>query len=255
MVRPAPAGLESIPLDEFIADYFAPALGEHVALVGPTGCGKTTIGVQLLAAATAQHRGTRGVALVMKPHKGPKSRGRRATGDPTVSRLVARYGGKVIRRWPPPPVPWRREPAFWALWPPHTADPAQDKPAHQEVMREALQDTYRRGDSWVFCDEAAGLSEDLELDDEMKQTLQRGRSMNAGMLLATQRPRYVPRSMFTESKHFFLWRMNDTAEYERLREIGGGKLDRRAMVDTLSGLGKHECLYLYPDEDIACVLT
>lgn len=251
----APRGIERIPLDEFLGEYYAPALGEHVCLVGPTGCGKTTIGMRLLAAATDQHPGTRGVALVMKPHKGPRSRGRRSSGDPTVSGLVRKHGGRVIRRWPPPPAPWRREPAYWALWPEHTGDPAQDEPAHQEVMRACLQDTYRRGDSWVFCDEAAGLADDLDLEPEMKQTLQRGRSMNAGAILATQRPRHVPRSMFTEAKHFFLWRMNDTAEYERLREIGGGHLDRRQIVEILSGLGRHECLYLYPDEKVACVLV
>lgn len=253
----ARAALERIPLDEFIADYYAPAPGQHTCLVGPNGCGKTTIGMQLLAASTAQHEGTRGVALVMKPHKGPKSRGRRATGDPTVSRLMREHGGRTLRRWPPPPawLPWRSEPAYWALWPEHTGDPAQDEPAHQEVFRRCLQDTFWRGDSWVFADEAAGLSDDLDLDAELRQTLSRGRSMHAAAILATQRPRHVPRHMFTESKHFFLWKMHDLGEYERVREIGGGQLTRQEIVSTLQGLKKHECLYLYPDESIACVLV
>lgn len=247
--------LERIPMREFLDEYWSVDPGQHVCLVGPNGCGKTTIGMQLLAMATHQHPRTRGVALVMKPHKGPKSDGRRSTGDPTVSSLTRKYGGKVIRRWPPPPVPWRKEPAFWALWPPHTGDPDTDAPEHKAVMRKAILDLYLKGDSWCFADEAAGLSDDLDLEAEMKQTLTRGRSMRAAMILATQRPRFVPRAMFTESKHFFLWKMHDLAEYERLREIGGGQLQKHEIIAILQALTKHQCLYLYPDEGIACVLT
>lgn len=250
-----PIVLEQLSLATFIADYYAPEKGQQVALVGPNGCGKTTIGLQLLAVTTAQHPELRGVALVMKPHKGPKSEGRKATGDRTVSKWTRQLGGRVIRSWPPAPVPFRTEPAFWALWPPHTGEPDQDDPEHQEIMRRCIIDCYKKGDSVVFCDEAAGLADDLDLEKEMKQTLSRGRSMNASMILATQRPRYVPRAMFTEAKHFFLWRMSDAGEYERIREIGGGRLTRQQITRTLERLGKHQCLYLYPDGNVAAILV
>lgn len=247
--------LEEIPIREFLADYFAPQPGQHVCLVGPNGCGKTTIGVEILAIFTRMYAFLTGVALVMKPHKGPKSRGRRSTGDPTVESLTRKFGGRVTRDWPPHKIPLRKKPAFWALWPKHTGDPKQDVPAHYEVMRRCLLATYTDGDSVVFADEAAGLDEDLDLEDEMRQTLTRGRSMNASAILATQRPRYVLRAMFTESKHFFLWKMHDLGEYERLREIGGGQLTRQQIVAVLQRLKKHQCLYLYPDEGIACILV
>lgn len=251
---PAPP-LVRLDANLFVREYYAPEPGQQVTMVGPNGCGKTTLGMKLLAATTEQHSHLRGVALVMKPHKGPKSEGRRATGDRTVANLTRALGGKVIRDWPPPPLAWRSEPPFWALWPPHTAEPEVDDDRHAVIFRKCLIDLYKKGDSVAFADEAAGLSDQLKLDDVLIQTLTRGRSMSASLILATQRPRFVPRAMFTEAKHFFLWRMADEGEYERLREISGGRMSRKELVAVLSGLGKHECLYLYPGENKAAILT
>jgi hypothetical protein len=248
--------LEEIPLQEFLDHYFSPEPGQHVCLVGPNGCGKTTIGMQLLVRFMVMYDFLTGVALVMKPHKGPKSDGKNATGDRTVAALVRKYGGRITRVWPPRKLlPWQKRPTFWGLWPKSVNDPKVDKPEHHDVFRTCLLDTFNTGDSVVFADEAAGLADDLDLDEELIQTLTRGRSMKASAILATQRPRFVPRAMFSEAKHFFLWKMSDLGEYERVREIGGGQLTRQQIVAVLQRLKKHQCLYLYPDQQIACVLV
>lgn len=255
MATPRPTQqLERIPLDTFIADYWTPMPGEHTALIGPNGHGKTTVGLRLLAKAHELHPHVRGVALAMKPDKGPKSEGRKATGDRTVARLTRALGGRIARRWPPPLLwPWQHEPAFWAYWPRHTMDPHQDLPAHQEAFAACLLESYKKGDRWVFMDEAYSLSNELKLDTEMVTLWTKGRSMNVGVFAATQRPAHVPLWFYSESKHFFLWAMTDGAAYDRLKEIGN--VDPQLIRSALSTLGKHECLYLYAPERRMAILT
>lgn len=256
MTAPPVPVLARLPMKTFVAQYWAPEPGQHVAMVGPNGCGKTTLGLQLLASATTQHPKLRGVALVMKPHKGPKSQGRGATGDRTVASWNRTLGAKTIRTWPPPPLTYmQKKPSYYALWPPHSGNPGEDDSAHAAIFGKCIIDSYKKGDSIVFCDEAAGLKEDLDLEPEMKQTLSRGRSMDAAMYLASQRPAFVPKAMFTEAKHYFMWRMSDEGEYERLREIGAGRLNRKEMVEIIGGLREFQCLYMYPSKNIAAILT
>lgn len=241
--------------DDFLAHYYAPIPGQHHALIGPNGCGKTTAGIRLLAKARELHPHTRGMVLAMKPDKGPKSGGKNATGDRTVAQLTRQYGGRIVRTWPPALLPFQKEPAFWTFWPRHQMRPEIDRPAHTAAFREAILRCYGEGDWWDFCDEAYSLDEELGLEDELVTVLTKGRSMNNGGMLATQRPAHVTLSLYTESKHFFLWRMMDLKAYDRISEIGGGMVDKRRTVEILSRLGKHQCLYLYPDEGVMAVLV
>ena len=244
-----------LPLDEFLDRYLEIRAGQHFALVGPNGCGKTTVGMRILKMAHEMHPHTRGVALVSKPDKGPRSEGRRATGDRTVAALVKQHGAKITRSWPPVKPPWSEEPPYWAFWPRHSMDPEVDDEDHYWRFRDAILSSYKTGDTWVFGDEAYGLTKELGLHRELVTILSKGRSMNAGAILATQRPAYVPPSMFSEAKHLFLWKMSDGAIYERLRELGG-TVDPKGIERILRRLrSKHECLYLYPEDNVMAVLT
>lgn len=246
------APLVRIPHDEFVARYWQPEPGQHFTMVGPNGCGKTTLGVKLVASAAAQHPGTRAVVLAMKPHKGPKEDGKRRTGDETVAKLTKSLGGKIVRTWPPPPAIGKK-PAFYSFWPEHTFDLDVDEYRHWEAFRGVLNREYQKGNAWIFADEIYSLTEELKLRRELVRILTKGRSMKCAMGSATQRPVHVPPWAFSEAKHFFMWNARDRRAFERLDEIGN--VDRGLVVRNLAALGKHECLYFCPDNDVMCVLT
>lgn len=245
-----------IPQQEFVDRFWSPDPGQHGTMIGPNGCGKTTLAMKLLARSQELHQphGSKGIALVMKPNKGPRSLGKRATGDETMAKLTRSLGGRTVRSWPPPPRwPWQREPKFYTFWPKHTMDLDVDEPAHEAAFRGILHDSFEHGDRWVFADEAMGLAE-LNLKRELIAIWSRGRSMRCGLLAATQRPAFVPHHMYSEGRHFFLWRMNDSGAYDRIKEIGGS-VDPKTVVAIVKNLKHHECLYLYPEHDIRAVLV
>jgi hypothetical protein len=243
-----------ITQDEFVAHYWAPEPGQHVSLIGPNGVGKTTIGLKLLAQCTQLHPQTIGIALAMKPHRGPKSEGRKATGDATVARLTRALGGRVTRTWRPPW--WQqigREPAFWTLWPKHSDEFRADLARHRELFERAILDSYNTGNRWIFADEIFSLVAELKLDPELIHVWSKGRSMKCAIIGATQRPAMVPRWMYSSAIHLFLWRDNDADARKRYGEISG--IDPKRLTALTDGLRKHECLYVCPSADIMACIT
>lgn len=244
-----------IPQDAFIRDYFAPEPGQHISLIGPNGVGKTTVGMKLLAQCTALYPSTVGLTLAMKPHKGPRADGRKATGDPTVARLTRSLGGRITRTWKPPvwQTLFQRDPAFWTLWPKHSDDFRVDKIAHYEMFQHAILNSYNEGNRWIFADEIYSLCAELKLDPELIHVWSKGRSMKCAIIGATQRPAFVPKWMYSSALHLFLWRDNDVDARKRYAEISG--VDPKRVLALTDGLRHHECLYLCPTTDTWATLT
>ena len=244
-----------MPADEFVRDYWTIDRGEHVSLIGPTGTGKTTLGMKLLAGATAQHDDTTGVVLAMKPHKRPPRPGerRKVTGDETVANLTRDLGGRVLRSWPPPRLwPWERPPAFWTLWPEHTFDIDLDEQRHAEMFGRLLVDRYRRGSSWVFADETYSLTHEMGLAKPLVTLWTKGRSMDTGLIGATQKPSHVPLWMYSQASHVFLWNDPDKRARQRLGEISG--FDPAVIRSVVNQLNGHSCLYLRPRDRTMAIL-
>jgi hypothetical protein len=223
------AGVESAPLvpwSEFLAEFSrawpenAGGRAEHLTLIGPTKQGKTTLALALLDE-RARLRGSEVVILATKPR------------DLTLSRLAGK--GKawvIVREWPPGYGQDRV--IYW----PRFGDVRTAADRQRGKFRAMLAEVFAEGNRTVYIDEVAYFTEQLRLGDLLAQYWQQGRSQNLVLVAGTQRPRGVPRAMFSECSWFVAFRTADEDELRRVGEIGG--TDSRAIRDVIRHLQPHE---------------
>ncbi len=231
--------------EQFLSDVWTYKPGEHVSLIGPTEAGKTTLGYQLLDVTTTPQ--LPGVVLVMKPK------------DATADEWSKRMGYETIRKWPPlrgNPFSTRK-PRGWTLWPRHDFD-AQKGIANTvwEQYRQfnaAFADVYRKGKKILFADELAAVCDELGMRAQVLNMYSRGRSQEAGIWGATQRPVDIPRIAYSSAHHLFLAHDPDEADRKRFAEIGGG-IDPKLVEAITMELPQYWWLYLRRKDRALCIV-
>lgn len=207
---------EPIPYVNWDDFNFRWSQGEHVAMIGPTGQGKSTLALELLPMRKYV------VVFATKPQ------------DSTLRGLK---GFTTISKWEsmhPQLYPKR------ILWP--DATKLYSDSSQREVFKSAFEKIYGEGGWCVLCDETWYLNNHLKLSREIRTYLLQARSLNISLILLAQRPSWIPLEVFDQATHLFFFRDNDR---RNLDKIGGiGYLDSRLIRDTVARLKQHEFLYI-----------
>jgi len=213
------SGVPFVPWEDF-GNYFAWRQDEHVALIGPTGAGKTTLALNLLPLRTYV------TVLATKPR------------DETLDRFSKSHDYVTLKTWKHK-LSAEKYPRR-ILWPDSRSLYAAE--AQRREFQTAMASIYDQGSWCTYVDEGWILSQPLRMQNELKTFLLQGRSMDLSLVLATQRPAWIPVEVYDQSTHLFFWRDNDETNLSRISGVSFGS---SALIQRIvSQLERHEVLYI-----------
>lgn len=194
--------------------------GEHIAMIGPTGAGKTTLALAVLPLRKYI------TVLATKPN------------DSTLKEFGHSNGFEKFPTWPEatPELSPRR-----IIWP--DAKSLYSAASQQKQFKLALEKIYREGGWCVYVDELWFVIHHLRLELEIRTYLQQSRSNYISLVCATQRPSRVPLEIYDQSTHLFFWRDNDERNLQRISGISW--LSGSYVRALVANLEPHEVLYIH----------
>lgn len=233
--------LDHLPRNVFLDEYFDYDGGQHLALIEPTGGGKTRLKYQLLKRAMEQNPHLRVKVTIPK---------RRVMEAPAWN---AALGLKETGQWPPPRKRlWENPPAGYAVWPRHLLgrpdeDPdmvlARNREHIAKVMKAAAQDSYQVGNVIHDADDIYVQAVILGMNEFFSEMLTNGREMGCGLWGANQKPSgtregSVTSFFYNSPSHLFLGTDLDERNRDRFGEIGG--VDRKYVSTVVQDLQVHQ---------------
>lgn len=215
--------------------------GEHVTIVGPTGCGKSFVAWQILQKVTSP--AFQGVVLVKKPR------------DELITRDAKSARYRVVRSWPPAPSLWlARKPPGYVVWPrTNFTDVEADRLAKHILFKRVLLDVYRKGRRIAYVDDAFGFAALLDLKEEMIELWTELRSMDGSLMTAFQRPSMVPLWAYSSAEHLLLFNDPDKRSRDRFAEIGG--VDPDLIKATVQSLPQYHFVYIKRTGPRMCIVA
>lgn len=216
-----------IPWDRFYK-IFDPTPGEHLAVFGATGQGKTALLTRLLPKFPFV------AAFATKP------------ADNTMEALIDVHNYIRLARWTRlNPIDHPRR----VIWP--DASRLDSVELQTEVFGRALDMIFREGGrpknhpvGWaVAIDELWYITNMLGLGKQIKLFLLQARSLGHSLAVATQRPSQVPLEVYSQSTHLFFFQDSDKSNLDRLAEINA-RAAASLMRMTIANLEEYQVLYV-----------
>lgn len=208
--------------------------GEHAAISGPTGTGKTHLAVDLLDG-RADERDAHVCVFAEKRR------------DRLISRLH-RAGWPVIRSWDELRYEHRVRRRV-ILWPPYgRASSSQE--TKRATFVHALDEIMEEGSWTLFLDEVPYFVEQLNLRKALDEIWHGGRSNGITLVGASQGVSWIPVSMRTNHRWMVAFAPTDEEIQKRVAEVAG---DRDRFRPILSRLGKREFLLVRMGTDEAYI--
>jgi hypothetical protein len=189
--------------------------GEHLGIIGPTGCGKTYLAADLLE--------IRGYVVIITTKKHDKT--------------LERYQGyKKIKKW----VNDIRESRVMLR--PISRELAKSAFIARNEIYSALSDGYIVGGWTFYIDDAFFVSDTLKLKDLLKMMYTQSRSNNVTLVSSLQRPSWIPIEILSQSTHVIVFKINDEKDLDRVSEATG--MDRKRMRELKNSLDDYDFLYI-----------
>lgn len=214
--------------------------GQHVAIIGPTGTGKTHLAFELaeirsyvIAVATkprdpliedAIRRGYHRITA-LELSKGVEY----VDGRPLHPRLVywPNLSGRQLERLP-------------------DGQAIRTRVAYQkQLIRAAFGWVEKRGHWTLLLDEGSWIYRDLGLNQEIDAALTQWRSNKSSVIILAQRPAWVGRAVLSQPTHIFLFYTGNREDAKSLGDITGA--DTAAVRDIVSQLDRQHHHFLYID--------
>jgi hypothetical protein len=201
--------------------------GEHIAIIGPTGCGKTTLMHSLF------FKREWNLLLAYKP-------------DDDIYHEFLEEGWQRARKWPPP----RSNKDIGQnvlLWPRVKTVADLDKKA--PVFEKCLQSVFTDGGWTVGLDDLYYIAKVMRHQKLIETLNYNVRSVKVSLIAGIQRPAWIPRSCWDQSSHAFLAKMSDTKDVNEIH--GLSNISTRDLTVWLKNLRPHEWLYLPVSQSVS----